>query len=346
MAPALRFLAALSALLIVFEMVLRTWIVSPAYKYWDPELGDLNRPGARIVWSEEGWGMRRVNSLGLLGPEPSEIAPDRRVLLLGNSLTEALNVSRSSSFGGLVEAALDDTEVLNGAHSGWSIAAELALLRRLQPVLEPDVVVAQVSRFPPFASHTAHLELGKEEWEIAPARRAQSFRTWLKQYTDPWASRSALITMLLQKLNSLARGQIERLSQKFGPAPPKQARAPRGDLDWGRSRDEIRGALRFTLEEMKKETERLIVLWIPYLEYAPNQCRPQLVELRDMAVDVSRELSLEFVDPTQDFCHSYLETHHPPHGFHNLVMGDGHLNEVGHRLVAEALTRVISKTTL
>ncbi len=84
------------------------------------------RPNVRAV---EAWGTRRVemctNSLGFRDRAPREIprrASGRRVLLLGDSVTEGLGVAYPDTFAGLLDASLArrGVEVLNGAVVSYS----------------------------------------------------------------------------------------------------------------------------------------------------------------------------------------------------------------------------------
>ena len=50
-----------------------------------------------------------------------------------------------------------------------------------------------------------------------------------------------------------------------------------------------------------------------------------------------------FVDTVSDFESLYAEKNILAHGFANTAVGTGHLNEYGHRLVAEAIANAIKE---
>ena len=58
---------------------------------------------------------------------------------------------------------------------------------------------------------------------------------------------------------------------------------------------------------------------------------------------VCSEHGIAFVDMYNDFCREYTENHKMAYGFINTKVGVGHLNETGHRLIAERLGAVIKE---
>ena len=65
-------------------------------------------------------------------------------------------------------------------------------------------------------------------------------------------------------------------------------------------------------------------------------------EYVDHFVSVCDGLGIVFVDMTEPFTKLYETEHRLPHGFINTSVGEGHLNEYGHRVAAERLAAVIS----
>ncbi len=316
------FILTLGIALVVLEAALRLWFVTPRYKIPDPELGLLNRPSVRVVWSDEGWAVNQVNSLGLMGPEPKEPRAHPRVLLLGNSYTEALQVPRDESFAGISESLIPGSEFINAAHSNWSMAEELGLLRRLSPLLEPDVVVAQFSAKPPFGGAAdAHLRADESgEWQLIPAPENRSALGRFKELTDPFAQHSALLTMLLRKGSDLARREQGRIAARFAPGPGSPAvQETERALSLAREAD----ATAWLLDQMAAESrEGLVVLVIPGIDYRKGVCaeRREARARREMIHRVASRQGVTIVDPSQAFCEYYLKTDQPLHGFQNVKM--------------------------
>ena len=89
-----------------------------------------------------------INALGLRGPERPYAKPDgvRRILVLGDSFTEAAQVAERESTVSRLEAALnargtDRYEVLNAGVGGWGTGQQLVYLREEGYRYQPDLVL-------------------------------------------------------------------------------------------------------------------------------------------------------------------------------------------------------------
>jgi hypothetical protein len=330
------FLAIAIPQLFLVEMVLRTWLIAPDYKYEDPELGPMNRPHARVVFSKEGWAVHRTNAQGFFSPELREDRPRRRVLLLGSSFTEALQVAPAASFARVAEARLPDTEIVNAAQSGWSPAPAALLLERIEPELRPDLVVLQVSGVNPFTPNLVHVAPdGRGGWRIAPPIAAGEWERRIRLRTDWLASRSALVTMLLQRFNQIRIDQQTRLLAKFGDGSGPAAHVRAGPV-LGR-----RNALEWLLRRIAATNPRVMLLYVATPSYERGRCYAKDEEERAMNRSAAADLGLAFFDPTDALCADYLATGQPLHGFHNAAMGEGHLNARGHQVIGAAFAREI-----
>lgn len=56
-----------------------------------------------------------------------------------------------------------------------------------------------------------------------------------------------------------------------------------------------------------------------------------------------KEYNIEVIDVTQRFISNYEENYELPYGFANTLPGKGHLNKVGHELIADELYRRINE---
>lgn len=112
--------------------------------------------GSRLVAGREGWWTQedhefrvpvRINTLGLRDRERVLAKPGgvQRILLLGDSHVEALQVHLEEAIGPQLEAQLQETqgsiEVVSAGVSGFGTAAELMLFREIGRHFEPDLVV-------------------------------------------------------------------------------------------------------------------------------------------------------------------------------------------------------------
>lgn len=92
-----------------------------------------------------------INSLGLRGPERPYAKPDgvRRIMLLGDSFTEAVQVAEQESAVQRLESALNGRgrgryEVLNAGVGGWGTGQQLVYLREEGYRYQPDLVVVML----------------------------------------------------------------------------------------------------------------------------------------------------------------------------------------------------------
>lgn len=87
---------------------------------------------------------------------------------------------------------------------------------------------------------------------------------------------------------------------------------------------------------------KLIILYHPTLtvnedniifNYNKEDCK--------MFEDICEMNDIEFVNMEQNFAEAYYSDNVLPHGFNNTVLGVGHLNKYGHRMIAERLSKVM-----
>jgi hypothetical protein len=122
---------------------------------YDPELGAALRPNAEGWWTREGSAYIKINSRGLRDHEHTLQKPKNtiRIAVLGDSFSEALQVSIENTFWSVMQRELQpalvprgkQVEVLNFGVSRFSTARELIMLRQRVWQYEPDVVVLQVT---------------------------------------------------------------------------------------------------------------------------------------------------------------------------------------------------------
>jgi lysophospholipase L1-like esterase len=89
----------------------------------------------------------RINSLGLRGPELTEVAPGGlRVLVLGDSVTSGLEVAENETYSAVAAQLLSErlgvpVQVINAGVRGYGTDQELLFYRERLTRLHPDVVV-------------------------------------------------------------------------------------------------------------------------------------------------------------------------------------------------------------
>jgi len=125
----------------------------PPFYRVDAHRGWVLAPGERGWYSAEGHSFVAISSAGLREEEQPRAKPagELRVAVLGDSMTEALQVPRQDTFVEVAERRLAacphlppgtrSVEVLNFGVSGYGTAQELLTLRHAALAWQPDVVV-------------------------------------------------------------------------------------------------------------------------------------------------------------------------------------------------------------
>jgi lysophospholipase L1-like esterase len=141
--------ASVTIALFVAEIGLRLFGMAYCTGNWDRNdrvLGTVFIPGAKGIYtSVNGQVLIEINSLGLRDEEFSIEKPkeEKRILVLGDSYVEALQVPLDQTFLKLLEDKLSSHNILviNGGHSGYGQAEQLLFWRLKGGKLSPDLVI-------------------------------------------------------------------------------------------------------------------------------------------------------------------------------------------------------------
>ena len=129
--------------------------------FFEPDIfcGSRLRKSASGVWTSEGHGHVRINSLGFRGPEFPVVKPNDvfRICVLGDSFIEALQVDEPDTFCSQLQTLLNQSkkkaedsaasfeyEVINCGVSGYGTAQQQLLLQNYVLPLKPDLVLLAV----------------------------------------------------------------------------------------------------------------------------------------------------------------------------------------------------------
>jgi lysophospholipase L1-like esterase len=111
----------------------------------DDELGWTHRPNVcRTYYIEDHDALVETNALGLRGTLYTGTSHHTRVLILGDSFTDGLEVSNSELFSVILDQARPDLEIVNAGVGGYGTVQELLALERLEPIIRPDLVILMV----------------------------------------------------------------------------------------------------------------------------------------------------------------------------------------------------------
>jgi lysophospholipase L1-like esterase len=320
----------------------------------DPQTGIARyRPGSSIRWGREGYGVTSIGPHGMIVNKPLDDKP--RILFLGDSYTEALQVHDAEKFTEITQTAYNQRfpaspiTTLNFAVSGQSAAQHVADLEGLLPVLRPRAVVVQLStldflpddlkrRIPTQPAWLGIAADGAPEIRRGSITPEKTLRARLQKAR--LFSTYARISWRLQNLLTDAPNETNTESA----SPPTETYA-----------NEYKHLARFLLGKMKQECENAgVPLAALYNPRAPL-LRGNLLFMQEAdfgsgheaekaaLFELCRELAIPVWDPTGRLTGYYRATGQFPNGFANSRPGYGHLNPAGHRVVAGLIVEELAK---
>jgi lysophospholipase L1-like esterase len=149
------------------ELLVRFLIPTSTVSYrFDPEVGYLLEPGKTFRWVSPDYDVKVVtNGAGFHDVEHAVAKPPGtyRILVIGDSMVEALQVPVAEAFTRLLEERVNDwagrpVEVLNLGISGKGPAQYLRLLERVGLAYQPDLVIYAVTLINDFANDVPEIE--------------------------------------------------------------------------------------------------------------------------------------------------------------------------------------------
>lgn len=229
------------ALLVVEAVLSWTGIGEEEIFRFDKEMGFVHIPNKRITWRSEGFATSCFDANGLResGITVAKPANTVRVALLGDSLTEGLQVNYDDSFAHLLQQQLGEQlqgkqlQVINFACSGYSTTQELLLLEKQVLSFKPDLVLAcynnrdmienwstadqVITNVRPSAVHLPGGWLFLDNstvklWFKSPRGRFLTSIAWLREHSRIWGVYSAAELQLSQK-NPVAKTILAFWSQ-------------------------------------------------------------------------------------------------------------------------------------
>lgn len=327
-ATAIRVIAVVAALCIL--NLFCTWYYNPtAYDHSDARATDTVREaGAFTSRATEGNAWAVIDANGY-NNTPEQLSKGRvAVLMMGSSHTEALNVAQTESASYLLNKMLVDKlngNVYNIGISAHRFARNAANLDRALAEFSPtDYVIVEAT----------DLMLSVYELESA---LSDSFER--QEATD-----IPLPELLYnQPLAKTAYNQMQALIEAASVNPETL-----GDVEDATVVEEgYQELLTELIAQMEATADRHGVQLIIYYP-------PQLILEDDGAASADTsadylaafeaaclQTDITFINMEDVFLVEYSDSHILPHGFSNTLLGSGHLNAEGHRMIAETLYEAI-----
>ena len=324
--------------LILAEVITRLFLTSPSNQMYDPVFGWQYQPYTEILHSKEGFARNRVNSIGLNDSEPN-LNAKLKVLVLGDSFVEAVQVPQEFNFTSLLEKAIPGSEFINAGRSDANAGHFIPLLEKFEH-LQPDAIVAVISPSDISALFGDDIDILQYGEDIVALRVNPPQKDVMKKYLEPLLIRSAFATYMARRTKPL----LLDIAAVFNPSPGPMAKAEPGEPQSKQAKKrsyEIAQVkvMTFILRSMAKKGP-VTVVFLPEMEFAPNgastvaKISSRYARVLERACKAAE---VQCINPSDYLGKAYLSHGNPPFGFSNTKPGKGHLNKLGHQAIAESL---------
>lgn len=281
-------------------------------------------PGKLIVHGTEGYGRIMVDENGFLNPS-GQLA-DEYILMLGTSHTQGKEVNSEKRYSVLVNNRIASDNRLytyNIAADGHFLPSQIKHFKAVTEVFKgADMITIEIGSTD-YA--VADLEKAVEQVEYAPEDSANYFsdmnyaertRTFIKE-SFPLISR---IRKQMQTAKDIKEvNEVNTLS----------------DIDM----DQYSTVINKALKLMKSEYDKpLVFIYHPRINIEKNGTLSLVYsETWNTFKDACEKNGIDIIDCGADFIEVYNSSNKVPYGFSNTTLGDGHINEVGHQIIANEI---------
>ena len=352
--------------LLIIEVLLRVAGISyPVFENYDPLRGHALQPGKSGIYDKEGVSFMEINSLGYLDVDHRISKPDGvyRIAVLGDSFTEARNVTLEATYWKKLESMLlaqgKQVEVLNFGIGGYGTAQELITLNKDVLQFSPDLVILgfypgndifdnsrylsrNADTFRPFYSiKNGKLELDSSFKELSLSLLANRFLLTAIHYSRLLE----LINQTRRNLDIMGRQSNAQDLPEFTILDPGLAE--------GEQRSAMEDAWQVTemlLQEINDILKTRQIEFVVLVVSTPASVHPDHLKreyelfpegipyyAENRLGQLGQRLGFNVVTVADSLKELITEQHLYLHGFNETGLGKGHWNETGHSLAAQLL---------
>jgi hypothetical protein len=325
---------------------------SRAEQVYDAELGRvIFAPGSVRQYRKEGWATTRYGKYGFPGITDVTRLAGPKVMIWGDSHVEAQEVADADKMATVASALWRDrhperpTAFMSWGESGANLANhcfDIPRYEKVFPNLSRHYIVMSFTRraFPNDQRATSAFYVEKQgEYSIVekPTPPPSAKTVALRQALCRWR-----LNVFFAVYSKLSLSSLSSLRFRLGPvsAPPASPDMPAFDEAYAKA------GFAWILGELKHRTTRPVT--IVYIPESPRIVSGSIVEdlssldpdeAARLAVlrDACRASGVGLIDLSEAFCRAARGAAQFPRGFSNTRPSEGHLNALGHRLVAEAI---------
>lgn len=316
----------------------------------------IRTPNSRIVRGSEGYGINRVDENGYLNDSTLPLK-NNYILLMGSSHAEGLQVMQKDSMSSVLNKLIDPSvrTVYNLGTAGYTLPL---IVQGFQAALEEfphaSAVMIEISQLE-FTNEELLAAMDQAKFDPASTGQAlmQSLGT-TRRIRNEMLEAIPLISLLRQQFDSMDLSMRDAFGLRdfFDKLADKSANAAKTDIaQQAIAADDSESAaasvsdttyLSDTLHQvfalLRAEFDQPIILLY----------HPGVTPLPDGTVMINRDMrfyddyraacednGIVFVDTGDAFLQAYDADFSLPYGYDNTTMQSGHLNKLGHQIVAE-----------
>ena len=281
----------------------------------------VREPYSILVHGTEGYAITRIDRNGFTNPD-KDLA-ENYVLMMGASHSQGKEVASNKKYSVLVNDYLAEDELLhtyNIASDGSYLPSQIKHFK------------SAVQAFP--NAYVTTIEISGTDFSVDELENALNQSEYKE--SDSAIHFSGLSSM--EKLRNIVKSYIPVLSKiKKSIEALKEANAPKSEFQV--DVQEYSKVINECLAQIRSESEKPIVfIYHPETKIMPDGSMSlkysSTWEIFRKACD---DNGIDLIDSGEDFIEYYDKYRKVPYGFSNTSFDNGHLNEVGHNIIAEEI---------
>lgn len=316
---------------IIGEVLARAFLTSPSQVRSDPKMGWAYISGGTVFQTREGWSVNTINSMGLNDSDPTDHPYPLNFLTVGDSFTEAIQVSRQDNFNEIAESTLGCANIINAGRMGLALTHYPLIAANINVDYPISSIVVVLNSWDLKDTLVKKGRLLKsDDGELLDIEPVFKQQTAMRQKFKIVFEYSALATYLAERLKSML--SINKV--RGGKVK---------EVDLEKQKNEVlqfKKIFEFTLNKLQKIAPTSI-LYIPNLSYAAdgvsNETEDSLYFGRILK-EVTEKHGVGFYTTAEVLKETYQQNLRPGVGFANAGIVTGHLNDSGHKAVATVLS--------
>lgn len=278
----------------------------------------VRQPNSLVIHGTEGYAINRVDRNGYMNPD-GELA-DKYILMMGASHTQGKEVPENQRYSVLVDNYFGDDDFLhvyNISSDGSYLPSQLKHFK------------AAMEAFP--NAQLVTIEIGDTDYSIAELEKSMVQANYDSNDSALYFSHMSTMGLLKNFFKSYFP-MISKIRTNISTFQNSKADASKKQIDVY----EYSKTINCALEMIRSETDVPIVFIYhpPIIINNDGTISLEYSQTWGAFLDACVRNDIDVIDSGNDFLQRFDSTKEVPYGFSNTVPGTGHLNKVGHRIIA------------